>query len=111
MLRQAVTPRILQLLVISFIYTFLSILPWWLFAKYVLGIDLSSPSMLWTSFSVLLIMWLAMSCGRIIREKSETEKERISYKFALGYGKFLLIIVGIQFLLVIALLMVGLIGR
>jgi len=90
-------------IIIALIYTLFCVAPWLLLAKFILKVNLDTLIHSPLAIMTFLLMWTAISVGNIIRDKPQYDRDRISYKIALGYGKLLIIIIGIQFSIVICM--------
>ena len=104
------TRAIFRSLAVSFIFSLVSVLPWWFLAKF-LRIRLNSPHAAIIAFVVFLLLWVAFAFGSILRQKPQSEREQISSNIVLGYGRLLLLIISVQFVLALSLLIISSIKR
>ncbi len=104
--------KFLKIYVYPIITILFSILPWYLFVKYVLKIELyelfgyetASSFTNFRVFSCLILMfvyilWVNLNI-KIERAKDDKEREMMISKWFLGYGKAFAVIISIQFLIV-----------
>ena len=99
----------LKVLATSFIYTLIAFAPWLLLCKFI--IKLNMLHYIYFILLLFMVMWMAAFIGLVMHEKPEKQRERILEKWALVYGKFVVLYITIQFVIVVILLVLTLINK
>lgn len=97
-------------LISNFLICCLSVLPWYLFAKFILKL---AYNVNFFAGVVFVIFYLLLSAISILRNNALEEKEfeRKSSKFLKNYGKGFVFIVSIQFFIIVLIVVILMLGR